>query len=184
MAVYDFKELQTKGEETYDWLKRELVSIQTGRANPAVLDTVQVESYGAKVPLQQVATITTEDARTLRIVPYNSDDIVSIEKAITDADLGFGVGSDDKGVRVSFPELTAETREKYVRMVHKKLEDARVSLRQGRDEVWGEIQKMEKDGEIGKDEKFRLKEKMEEVVKKANGQLQELADRKEKDIAG
>ena len=153
-------------------------------ASAAALDGVRVESYGAKVPLQQVASVTGEDARTLRITPYNRDDIVAIEKALTDADLGLGVGSDDRGVRVTFPELTTETRERYTKLVHKKLEEARVSLRSIRDEAWGDIQERERDGAIGKDEKFRFKDKMEELVKKANGELESLAERKEKDIRG
>ena len=182
--AYDFKTLEQGGRTVAEWLKRELVGIQTGRASAAALDGVRVESYGAKVPLQQVASVTGEDARTLRITPYNRDDIVAIEKALTDADLGLGVGSDDRGVRVTFPELTTETRERYTKLVHKKLEEARVSLRSIRDEAWGDIQERERDGAIGKDEKFRFKDKMEELVKKANGELESLAERKEKDIRG
>jgi len=179
---YDFKHLKNSAEESASWLKGELLGIQTGRATAAALDSVLVESYGAKVKLQQVATVTNEDARTLRLVPYNSDDIVSIEKALTDANLGFGVGSDDKGVRVTFPELTTETRERYVKMVHAKLEDARISLRGIRDDVWADIQKKEKAGEIGKDDKFRFKEDMEKIVKDASDVLEQLASHKEEEI--
>lgn len=182
--AYNFSAFKAKATETVDWLKKELLTIQTGRATAAMLDGILVNSYGAKVSLQQVASVTTEDARSLRLVPYNSDDIMAIEQAITDADLGISVSSDDKGVRVHFPELTTETRQKYVKLVGKKHEEAKISLRQERDEIWNDIQKKEKDGEISKDERFRLKEEMEEINKKAAGQLEELATRKEQEVQG
>jgi len=182
--AYNFSPFETKLRETSEWLKGELMNIQTGRATPAILDGVKVDSYGAKVPINQVGSVAVEDARTLRVSAWDKDSIRNIEVAIRDADLGLGVSVDDQGLRVVFPELTTETREKYIKVVGKKVEEARISVRKERDEVWNDIQKMEKDGEIGKDEKFKLKEKMEELTKKGNGELDQLAARKEKELLG
>ncbi|MCI0619694.1 ribosome recycling factor [Candidatus Wolfebacteria bacterium] len=182
--MYDFKTLKTKIAETEEWLKKELMTIQTGRATPAILDGVLVDSYGTKVHVNQVANITTEDARTLRIVPWDKDSIRAIETAIRDADMGLGVSVDDQGVQVGFPELTTETREKFVKLVRDKVEDAKIALRNVRDEVWSDIQRKEKAGDIGEDDKFRFKDKMEKIVKEGNETLGGLAERKEKEILG
>jgi len=182
--AYDFKTLQKNIDDTKEWLKSELSTIQTGRANPSMVDSVLVDSYGTKVQIKEVGSVSVEDARTLRITPWDTDSIRSIEVALRDADLGFGISSDEVGVRVAFPELTTETREKYIKSVHSKLEEARISIRGIRDDVWNDIQKMEKGGEVGKDEKFNLKEKMEEIVKKGNSKLEEVAEHREKEIRG
>lgn len=181
---YDFSDFKKGAEETKEWLKKELLSIQTGRATPAILDNVLVSSYGAKVHINQVASITVEDARTLRVIPWDTDSIQNIEVAIRDADLGVGLSVDEKGVRVSCPELTTETREKYVKVVKQKLEEAKVSLRNERDEVWNDIQKKEKEGETGEDDKFRFKDEMEKIAKEANEKLDGISSKKEKEIMG
>lgn len=184
MAAISFKAFDEKVEEKTEWLKRELLGIQTGRATAAVLDGIKVDVYGAPSPIEQIASVATEDARTLRIVPWDKNLLKPIETALRDADLGLGVAADEKGVRVSFPELTTESREKYVRIVKQKLEDARISIRQERDVLWKEIQDKEQAGEVTEDDKFRLKDEMEERVKKGNEALDELAERKEKEILG
>lgn len=181
---YDFKTFQQKLDDTHDWLKNEFLAIQTGRATPAMLDGVRISAYGSQMSIKEVATVTAEDARTLRVVPWEKDNISAVESAVRDADLGLGVSTDDQGVRVSFPELTTETREKYTKIVKQKLEEARVSVRGERDSVWDDIQKQQKDGDISEDEKFRLKDEMEKLTKKGNDQLDELAGHKEQEILG
>ena len=180
--AYDFKPFQKQIAETEEWLKQELLTVQTGRATPAMLDSVKVDSYGSKVAINQVANVTAEDARTLRITPWDTNNLQAIETALRDADLGCGVSSDEKGVRLSFPELTTETREKYVKVVGKKLEEAKVSLRAHRDDVWNDIQKQQKDGEISEDDKFRFKEEMEKLTKEAAESLENDSKRKEEDL--
>ena len=182
--AYDFSSLKQKVQETESWLQNEYFGIRTGRATPAVLDGVKVESYGILVPLNQVANVNIEDARTLRILPYNSEQSKEIEKAIAAGDLGLSVSSDGKGVRVSFPELTSESREKLLRVVRDKLEQARISLRNERDHVWSDIQKQEKDGEITEDDKFTLKEEMQKIVDNGNDSLESVADAKERELKG
>lgn len=182
--AYNFGELQKKIEDTKEWLQNEYFGIRTGRATPSVLDGVKVESYGAQVGLNQVANVSIEDARTLRILPYDPSQSKEIEKGITATNLGLSVQSDDKGVRVFFPELTTENRAALTKVVKEKLEQARISLRGERDEVWNEIQKKEKDGEISEDEKFTYKDEMQKIVDDANKELDDIASTKEAELAG
>lgn len=182
--TYSFKDLENRIEEIKGWLKDEFLSIQTGRATPAILDNIRIDNYGSKVPLNQVASISLEGPRTLKVNPWDKSQIADIEKAVTDADIGVSASSDDSGVRVSFPELTSEKRETLLKLVNAKHEEARVSLRRERDEIWQEIQENEKDGDISEDEKFRLKDEMEKLVTEANKELDEMTERKEKDIRG
>lgn len=180
--AYDFSELKKKVEETRRWLLKEYQGVRTGRATPALLDAVQVSAYGAEIAIQHVAAVSVEDAKTLRISPWDVSQVKEIEKAITNANLGVSVSSDEKGIRVSFPELTSERREQLQKVVKDKLEHARVSLRGTRDLTWEGIQKREKDKEFGEDDKFRYKEEMEKLVKEGNEALEEVAWRKEQEI--
>lgn len=181
---YSFKNFKDRTEEIKSWLKNEYLGIQTGRATPAILDNVKVESYGSKVSLQQVASVMSEGPRSLRVTPWDNSQIKAIEKAIEEANLGVAASSDDKGVRINFPELTSEKRETLSKLVKNKHEEARVSLRVARDDVWQEIQKQEKEGDMGEDEKFRLKDEMEKITTEANKELDDITARKEKDISG
>lgn len=181
---YDFSTLKQKIKDTEDWLQKEYLTIRTGRATPAVLDGIKVDSYGALVALNQVATVSIEDARTLRILPYDATQGKDIEKAIITGNLGLSVSADDQGVRVSFPELTAENRETLIKIIKEKLEKARVSLRGERDDVWNDVQKQEKDGDMAEDEKFRAKEEMQKYVDEGNKNLDQIAERKEEELKG
>jgi ribosome recycling factor len=134
--------------------------------------------------LNQVATVSVEDARTLRISPYDASQAKEIEKAITVANLGLSVGADEKGVRVFFPDLTSERRTQLVKLAKERVEESRTSLRKERDEVWSDIQQKERDGEVSEDEKFRFKDDMQKRVDAANAQFEEALARKEKEIAG
>lgn len=182
--AYDFKKFEARIKEIIDHAGKELAGVRTGRAAPAILDGVMVESYGSRVPIAQVGSIGIDDPRSLRITPWDSSLIKEIEKAITVANLGVAVGSDEKGVRVSFPELTSERRTQMLKLAKEKVEGSRATLRQARDEVWQDIQKQEKDGAMSEDDKFRAKDEMEKRVKAAGAQFDELLDRKEKEIQG
>ena len=180
--TYDFAELKQKITNNEEWLKKEFMGIRTGRATPALLDSIQVESYGANLPIPQVASVGVEDARTLKITPWDASQTKEIEKAITRADIGVSVVADEKGMRVIFPELTSERREQLLKLMKDKREHARVSLRGVRDDTWNDIQKKEKEKEIGEDDKFRFKDEMEKMIQDANGGLDKIVERKEKEI--
>ena len=180
--AYDFKPFDKKIGEIGEWLGRELSGVRTGRAAPAILDGITVESYGTRMQLNQVANIGVEDARTIRIAPWEASMAKEIEKAITVANLGLSVGADEKGVRVFFPELTSERRVTLLKIAKDKVEEARQSLRSARDDVWSDIQKQEREGEISEDDKFRFKDEMQKKVDAANAQFDASLERKEKEI--
>ena len=175
----DIAKFKKSALEKVDLLGHELQGIRTGRATPTLLDGVKVEVYGSMMTLQQVASLATEDARTLYVNPWDKSHVKAIEKAITLADLGVSVGSDDKGIRVSFPELTAERRTQLIKLVKGKLEDARIQLRGVRAKGIDEIEK----SEASEDEQKRQKAEVQKVVDEVNGKLEESAKRKEDELS-
>ncbi|HUO50525.1 MAG TPA: ribosome recycling factor [Candidatus Paceibacterota bacterium] len=179
---FDFKPLETKVASTKEWLAKEFRNIRTGRANPAILDTVQASAYGSLMPLKQLAQIGVEDARTIRVQPYDPSTIKDIERAITAANLGVGTSSDGTHVRVTFPELTGERRQELVKMAKGKLEEARAAIRVARDEAWKEIQEKERDSAITEDDKFDLKNELQKKVDTANEDLQSAFEAKETEM--
>lgn len=182
IMTYDFTPFKKKIKDLEEWLKREQSQVRTGRATPALLDGVMVEAYGAKSPLNQIGSLAIEDPRTLRLSLWDMSQVKNAEKAIVAANLGVAVAVDEKGIRVSFPELTSERRTTLVKIAKEKLESARISLRKLRDEVWEDIQAKEELGGMSEDEKFRFKAEMEKLVQETNKSLDVLADKKEKEI--
>lgn len=180
--AYDFSTFDKKVSGNLEWLVQEYTGIRTGRASPALLDSVQVNAYGSRMPLKQVANVGVEEARVLRVSPFDASLGKEIEKAIVAADLGVGTSSDGATVRVLFPELTSERREQLVKIAKQKLEEARVSLRGERDHVWNDIQAQERDGSITEDDKFRLKEDLQKKIDAANKALEDLFHKKEAEI--
>lgn len=182
--AYDFKPLEAKLSSAKDWIVREYQGLRTGRATPAILDSIQVSAYGSLMPLKQVATIGVEDARSLRVQAFDPGIIKDIERAIQAADLGVGIGSDAAGVRVTFPELTGERRVELVKLAKGKLEDARTTVRSAREDCWKDIQDQEKEGTLTEDDKFRLKDEMQKKVDDMNGELEKVFDKKEAEMIG
>lgn len=180
--AYDFKSFDKRLSEIVERAGKELSGVRTGRAAPAILDSVQVEVYGSRMAINQVASVSVEDARTIRIAPFDMSQAKEIEKAITVANLGLSVGSDEKGVRVFFPELTSERRAELVKLAKEKVEECRGAVRFARDDTWGDIQKQEKDKKMSEDDKFRAKDEMQKRVDAANGKLDNALVRKEKEI--
>lgn len=181
--AYDFSTLKSHIKETEEWLIREFSSIRTGRASAALLDSVKPEVYGARTPLQQVGSVTIEDARTIRIVPWDKTTGKNIEKAITEADLGVSVVTDDTGLRVIFPELTAERRTLLQKLAGERCEDARITLRGHRTNALKEIDAAEKEGGMGQDEVKRLKEEVQKHIDAGQGALDALLKKKHEEIA-
>ncbi len=181
--AYNFTEFKTKANGSVEWLKKEMSAIRTGRATPNLLDSVQVEAYDSRVPVEQVAGVTIEDARCIRVSPWDMTQVKAIEKAIVLANLGVSVAVDDKGIRVIFPELTSERRVSLMKIAKQKLEEARISLRTEREGVWDDIQKQTKEGIIREDDKFRLKDELQKIVDETNTKFDELAMKKEKEIS-
>lgn len=180
--TYNFSNLKSNSDQVLDWLKKEYSVIRTGRATPTILDGVKVESYGSRMPVNQVATISSEGPKVLRVTPWDLSQSKSIEKAIVDANLGLSVVVDDKGVRVHFPDLSEERRNTLIKLSKQKLEEAKVKLRAQREETWEDIQNKVKEGKLGEDDKFRLKNEMQKIVDDMGKKFDELAEHKEQEI--
>ena len=161
---YNFSNFKTGLKKAEEFLGKEYSQLSTGRASIMVLDGVSIESYGSYQPLKNIASISVEDPKTLRVAPWDKSQIKAIEKAITVADLGLSVATDDVGIRVIFPQLTAETRQKLVKVLKEKLEEARITVRKERGNVWEEIQRQEKDGKMTEDEKMIAKDELQKIV--------------------
>lgn len=180
--AYNFSDLKKRVKGVEDWLMKEYSGIRTGRATPSILDNVKIMSYDSLMPISQIASITTEGPKSLRVVPWDTSVNKAIEKAIVESNLGLSVVMDEKGVRVMFPDLTVERRQSLVKLAKQKLEDARISLRKERDMTWDDIQKKEEDGVVTEDEKFRLKNEMQKIVDETSKKLQDMADKKEQEM--
>ena len=180
---YNFSDFKTRTASIEEWLKKEFSLLRTGRATSAILDSISIDSYGSLTPIAHVGNISMEDARTLRVAPWDKSQVKAIEGAIQKANLGLSVTSDDAGLRIIFPELTGERRTQIIKLMKDKLEDARISLRKEREEVLNEFKRQEKDGEMSEDEHRKGKEELQKHVDEANGKFDVLAKKKEEEIS-
>ncbi len=179
---YNFSNFKNELKKVGEFLSKEYSQLNIGRASPMILDGVSVESYGSYVPLKNVASISIEDPKTLRIAPWDKSQIKTIEKAIIGSNLGLSVATDDLGIRVIFPQLTTETRQTLVKVLKEKLEEQRITARKERERVWDEIQKMEKEGKMTEDEMFRAKEELQKIITETNDNLEATFNKKEKEV--
>lgn len=169
----NFKQELKKVEE---WLGKEYSQVHTGRATPMVLDSISIESYGSRMPIKNVASISIEDPKTLRVAPWDKNQIKDIESGIMAANLGLSVVSDSDGVRVIFPMLTTENRARLVKVLKEKLEDARISVRKERGD---EISKTEG---LSEDEQKRAKDDIQKCVDETNKNLEVIFAKKESEV--
>ena len=176
------KSHEAKMQKTLDVLSKELAAVRAGRANPAVLDKITVEYYGAPTPLNQVAAISTPDPRTLAIQPWDGSVLKAIEKAIQVSDLGINPQNDGKQIRLNFPPLTEERRKELIKGVSKTGEEAKVALRNIRRDANDAFKKAEKAGEITEDELADLTEKMQKLTDKTIERVDKAVEEKTKEI--
>ncbi|MBU6321713.1 MAG: ribosome recycling factor [Patescibacteria group bacterium] len=179
--AYDPNPLKAQIKETEEWLARELSAVRTGRAAPALLDSVRTEAYGARSPLREIANVSVEDARTLRVIPWDASLTKAIEKAIVEADLGVGTAVDGSGLRISFPELTGERRTQLAKLARERCEHARQTLRAHRADAIKEIDALKKDG-MQEDQAKRDKEEVQKLIDAGNDALASLLQKKEEEI--
>ena len=159
-------------------MSKEYGQLNIGRASPIVLDSVLVESYGMKQPIKNVASVGIEDPKTLRINPWDKSNIKEIEKAIMAANLGLSTAVDESGIRVIFPQLTGENRQKLVKVLKDKLEDARISVRKVRQDGMDELAA----AELNEDELKRSKDELQKLVDEANKNLEGIFSKKEAEV--
>lgn len=176
------KDLTNRMQKTLEALQTNLNKIRTGRAHPSILDAVLVDYYGSEVPLNQVANINIEDARTLSIVPWEKTMVQPIEKAILKSDLGLNPSTAGANIRVPMPALTEETRKNYVRQAKQEAENARMALRNIRRDDINDLKQALKDKEISEDDERRQADEVQKVTDKYTAKVDELLAAKETDL--
>ena len=179
----DAKELAADGMNTaIERLRRELARIRAGRANPALLDDVKVDSYGSMMPLKQVGTISVADARLLVIKPFDRNNIAAIEKAINNSNLGLNPQSDGVVIRVPIPPLTEERRKQLVKQAGSAGEDAKIAMRQVRRDANDMLKQAEKDKEISEDDLKRGLDQIQKLIDAESKKVDEAVSAKETEI--
>jgi len=179
MNINDFKSDFIKA---VDFLKQDIAGLRTGRASSAMVEGIMVDAYGTHQPLKAVASIVVQDAKTLVLEPWDKTILAAVEKGVRDSGLGINPQNDGRIIRLSMPELTTERRTELTKVLHQKLEAARVAVRKVREEVKEMVVMEEKDGGIGEDEKFRLIDDLEKLVKEYNDQIKTIGEKKEEEI--
>lgn len=175
-------QFRSEFESVIEFLKGDFAGLRTGRANAAMVEDLPVEAYGGTMAVKGVASVLVPDAKTIMIEPWDKALTKDIEKAIRQAPIGVNPVVDGTRVRITIPPLTEESRRELVKIVGKKAEEAHIALRGVRESAKDEIGRMEKEKEISEDERFRLQEALEGVVKLWNDRVRELSAEKEKEI--
>ncbi len=179
---FDSNVYEDKMEKTLSNLQEEYVSIRAGRANPHILDKIQVDYYGTPSPLQSVANISVPEARMILIQPWEANLIKEIEKVIIASDLGLTPANDGKAIRLVFPELTEDRRKELVKDVKKKGENAKVAIRNIRRDANDSIKKQAKANEISEDEQKQLEDKIQKLTDKYIAKIDETMDAKSSEV--
>ena len=176
------KSHEVKMQKTLDVLSKELAAVRAGRANPAVLDKITVEYYGAPTPLNQVAAISTPDPRTLAIQPWDGSVLKAIEKAIQVSDLGINPQNDGKSIRLNFPQLTEERRKELVKQIHKYSETGKVAIRNIRRDAMEAFKKKQKASEITEDDLKVAEKDLQKLTDDMCKEVDALLEKKEKEL--
>jgi ribosome recycling factor len=175
-------EAEEKMEKAVSVAREDFTSIRTGRANPSMFSKVLVDYYGAPTPVNQLASFHVADARMLTLTPFDKSSMPAIEKAIRESDLGVNPTNDGNVIRVVFPQLTEERRKDFIKVAHKKAEDARVSIRSVRRHAKDELDRLAKDGEVGEDDANRAEKELEKLTQKSVAGVDELLRNKESEL--
>lgn len=173
---------EEKMDKAVEVAKEDFATIRTGRANPAMFSKIMVDYYGSPTPLQQLASFTTPEARTILISPFDVSSMRAVEKAIRDSDLGVNPTDDGKVIRVTLPQLTEERRRDYVKLAKHKAEEARVAVRNIRRHAKEQLDRLARDGEAGEDEVARAEKELEALTKRHVEAVDQLLVHKENEL--
>ncbi len=176
------KEAKAKMDATLEAVRREFASVRTGKATPALLDTVRVDAYGSKMPLNQVATVSTPEPALLVVQPFDRSLLKDIEHGIVAAGLGFNPANDGNIIRIPVPPLNQERRKEYVKLLHKMAEDGRVSIRHARQEARDDIKQKIKDHEVPEDEGRKQQDEAQKLTDQYIGKIDDLLKHKEAEV--
>jgi len=177
------KNVEPKFNKVMDFLKNEIISLRTGRATPALVENIKVEVYGQSMPLSQLATISIPQSNMIIIQPWDKTTLPAIGKAINASNVGLNPIADGDFYRLALPALTQERREQLIKVLKEKMEEARMSIRNIREDTWKEIQKMEKEKKISEDERFKGKEKLQKATDDYIKKIEDIGIAKEKEIS-
>jgi len=175
-------EAEEKMDKAVSVAREDFTSIRTGRANPSMFAKVLVDYYGAPTPVNQLASFHVADARMLTLTPFDKSSMPAIEKAVRESDLGVNPTNDGNVIRVVFPQLTEERRKDFIKVAHKKAEDARISIRNVRRHAKDELDRLAKDGEVGEDDANRAEKELEKLTQKSVAGVDELLRNKEAEL--
>lgn len=170
-------------DKVINFLERELAKIRTGRATPSLVEDIEVECFGQKFLLKQLATISAPELRQILIQPWDKSYLEPIQKALSQSTIGTSPIVDKDLVRLSLPPLTEEYRKNLLKILSEKMEEARKTIRRWREEAWDEIQEKTKEGEIREDDKFRAKDELQDLIDEYNQKIEEIGERKTKEIS-
>ncbi len=176
------KDLETRMQAAVDVLTREFAGVRTGRANAALLDVVRVEAYGVQTPINQMASVSVPDPRTIVIQPWDASQLKEIEKGILKSDLGLTPSNDGKVIRLTMPTLTEERRKQLAKAVGKFAEDARVAIRNVRREANDKLKALAKDKKVSEDEERRGHDQIQKTTDRFTAKVEELAKKKEQEV--
>lgn len=169
-------------EAALEAVRREFATVRTGKASPALLDTVRVDAYGSKMPINQVGTVSAPEPSLLMVQPFDKSILPDIERAIMQADLGLNPANDGNVIRLPIPPLNEERRKNFVKVLHKMAEDGRISIRHARRTVRDDIQTLVKEHEIGEDEGRRREDALEKVTQEYTEKIDTLLQNKEAEV--
>ncbi len=175
-------ECRDKMAKAVTHLKEEFSTVRTGRATPALVEKIRVDYYGSDVPLQQLAGFSVPEPRVLVVMPYDKGAMSAIEKAIQQSDLGINPGNDGQVIRLAFPPLTEERRKDLVKVVKHRAEDGRVAVRNARRSARQDLEALEKDGEISKDELDRVEKELEKATHEVVSEVDQMLAHKEQEL--
>jgi ribosome recycling factor len=172
----------TKMQKTVQVLKREMETIRSGRATSALVDQIMVEAYGTNTPLSQLASISVPEARLLLIQPWDRSIVGNVQKAIQKSDLGLNPMSDGEVIRLVLPPPTEERRKELVKVVHKRVEDAKIAVRNVRRDALEELRKLEKDKKVSRDDNVRATDRLQKLTDRFIGEVSKVGADKETEI--
>lgn len=182
MGTNYLKELEVGAEKAVTFFESELGNIHTGRATTGLVSEVMVDAYGSKSPLKQIANITVSDSRCLTIQPWDKGNMVQIESGLREANLGFGIVNSGDAIRVTIPELTEERRNEYVKLAKSKVEEAKITIRNVRRDVWENVKKDKTEGAISEDEMYRAEDEINRYIELQNKKIDDIFSAKEKEL--
>lgn len=169
-------------QKSVESTRGEFSTVRTGRASPHLLDRVDVDYYGTKTPLKQLATISASEARLLTITPYDKSSIKTIEKAILESDIGLTPSNDGNLIRLAIPEPTEERRRELVKVVHNIAEEGRVAIRNVRRDVMHDLRELKSEGEVGSDDEHRAEAQLQKLTDERIGEIDAALAGKEQEI--